>query len=448
MMFITKKNLPRRTFLRGMGATLALPMLDAMVPALAAKAGGPVPRLGFIYVSNGVIQNLWKPATVGTGFELPTILKPLEPVRDQLNVLSGLSHLQADTFGDGTGDHPRASAVWLTGVHAYDRTRPGIEVRLATTADQIAAQAIGKGTQVPSLELHVDAPTQGACDSGDCFYVNTISWRNPTTPNPAESHPRLVFEKLFGDGGSAAQRGKRVKETGSLLDSITQEVRSLTTRLGPGDINKLTEYLDSVREIEQRIQNAETQGALSVELPDRPIGIPESFEDHTKLMLDLVALAYQADITRVFTMIFARELSSRTFPNIGVPEQHHPTSHHRNDPDLIAKKAKIDTYHVQLLTYFLTKLQGTRDGDGSLLDQSLIMYGGGMGDGNLHRHSDLPCLLAGSLGGRIKTGRHTAYPENTPMANLLVTMLDKAGVPIDKIGDSTGPLQPDYLSIG
>ena len=446
-MFITKKTLPRRTFLRGMGATLALPMLDAMVPALSAKAGGPVPRLGFIYVSNGVIQNLWKPTTVGTGFELPTILKPLEPVRDHVNVLSGLSHLQADTFGDGTGDHPRASAVWLTGVHAYDRTRPGIEVRLATTADQLAARAIGKGTQVPSLELHVDAPTQGACDSGDCFYVNTISWRNETTPNPAESHPRLVFERLFGDGGSAAQRSARVKETGSLLDSVTQEVRSLARVLGPGDINKLTEYLDSVREIEQRIQTAEAQGALSVELPDRPIGIPESFEEHTKLMLDLVALAYRADITRVFTMIFARELSSRTFPNIGVPEQHHPTSHHRNDPELIAKKAKIDTYHVQLLTYFLTKLQATRDGDGSLLDQSLIMYGGGMGDGNLHRHSDLPCLLAGSLGGRFKTGRHMAYPENTPMANLLVTILDKAGVRIDKMGDSTGSLQPDYLSI-
>jgi Protein of unknown function (DUF1552) len=446
-MFITRKTLPRRTFLRGIGVTMALPMLDAMVPALSAKSGGPVPRLGFIYVSNGVIQNQWKPTAVGDAFDLPPILKPLEPVRAHVNVLSGLSHLQADTFGDGTGDHPRASAVWLTGVHAYDRTRPGVEVRLATTADQLAAREIGRGTQVPSLELHVDAATQGACDSGDCFYVNTISWRNPTTPNPAESHPRIVFERLFGDGGSAAQRSARVKETGSLLDSVTEEVRSLAKALGPGDTRKLGEYLDSVREIEQRIQNAEQQGALSVELPDRPIGIPDSFDEHTKLMLDLVALAYQADITRVFTMIFARELSTRTFPQIGVPEQHHPTSHHRNDPELIAKKARIDAYHVQLLTYFLARLQATRDGDGSLLDASLIMYGGGMGDGNLHRHSDLPCLLAGSLGGRFKTGQHLAYPENTPMANLLLTILDKAGVRIDKMGDSTGALQPDYLSV-
>jgi hypothetical protein len=446
-MYITKKTLPRRTFLRGMGVTMALPMLDAMVPALSAAAGGPTPRLGFIYVANGVIQNQWKPTATGTGFDLPAILKPLEPVRDHVNVISGLSHLQADTFGDGTGDHPRASAVWLTGVHAYDRTRPGVEVRLATTVDQLAARAIGKGTQIPSLELHVDAATQGACDSGDCFYVNTISWRNPTTPNPAESHPRIVFERLFGDGGSAAERAARVRNTGSLLDSVTEEVRSLAKALGPGDTNKLNEYLDSVREIEQRIQHAEKQGALSVELPERPMGIPDSFDEHTKLMLDLVTLAYRADLTRVFTMIFSRELSTRSFPNIGVPEQHHPTSHHRNDPELIAKKAKIDTYLVQLLTYFLTKLQDARDGDGSLLDHSLIMYGGGMGDGNLHRHSDLPCLLAGSLGGKLKTGQHLAYPPNTPMANLLLTVLDKAGVRMDTIGDSSGPLQPDYLSL-
>jgi hypothetical protein len=446
-MFITKKALPRRTFLRGVGATLALPMLDAMVPALAARTGGPVPRLGFIYVSNGVIQNQWTPATTGAGFDLSPILKPLEPVRDHVNVLSGLSHLQADTFGDGTGDHPRASAVWLTGVHAYDRTKPGVEVRLATTADQLAARQIGQGTRVPSLELHVDFPTQGSCDSGDCFYVNTVSWRNETTPNPAESHPRLVFERLFGDGGSAAERAARARHTGSLLDSVGEEVRYLVRTLGSGDTRKLNEYLESVREIEQRIQHTEAQGELSVELPDRPIDIPDSFEEHTKLMLDLTALAFRADVTRVFTMIFARELSTRTFPNIGVPEQHHPTSHHRNDPELIAKKAKIDTYHVQLLSYFLTTLQSTQEGDGSLLDHSLIMYGGGMGDGNLHRHSDLPCLLAGSLGGRIKTGRHLAYPRDTPMANLLLTVLDKAGVRIDKMGDSTGPLQPDYLSL-
>ncbi len=438
-MFITKKALSRRTFLRGAGATLALPFLDAMVPALSAAAR-PTPRLGFIYIANGVIQNQWKPAVPGALSELPPTLEALETVKDQLNVISGLSHLQADTFGDGTGDHPRASAAWLTGVHAYDRTKPGIEVRLATTADQIAAKQIGKSTQLASLELTVDFPTQGSCDSGDCFYINTVSWRNPTTPNPAETHPRVVFERLFGDGGSAAQRLSRIKDTGSILDSITEEVNFLAKTLGRGDRTKLNEYLDSLREIEQRIQNTEAQGKHSIELPERPIDVPDSFDEYTKTMLDLVALAYQADITRVFSMIFARELSSRTFAHIGVADQHHAVSHHRNDPELIAKKAKIDIYHVQLLNYFLTKLQATRDGDGSLLDHSLILYGGGMGDGNLHRHFDLPCLLAGKLGGEFKTGRHLAFPDNTPMTNLLLTLLDKAGVPLDKLGDSTGPL--------
>jgi hypothetical protein len=447
-MFIAKKALPRRTFLRGMGATVALPLLDAMVPALSAKPTKAPPRLGFVYVSNGVIQDQWNPATTGRGFELTPILKPLQPVKDQINILSGLAHLQADTFGDGTGDHPRASAAWLTGVHAYDRTQPGVEVKLATTADQIAAQAIGKGTQLASLELSVDFPTQGACDSGDCFYVNTVSWRNATTPNPTESHPRLVFERLFGDGGSAAQRVARVKSTGSILDSVTEEAQSLVASLGPADRTKLTEYLDSVRDIETRIQNAETQGAQSIELPERPVDVPDSFDDYVKLMFDLQALAFRADVTRVFSMIMARELSSRTFAFIGVPEQHHAVSHHRNDPDLIARKAKIDTHHVELLTYFLQKLQATPDGDGTLLDHSLILYGGGMGNGNLHRHTDLPCLLAGNLGGQFKTGQHLVYPENTPMTNLLVTILDKTGVHIEKLGDSTGLLKPDYLTIG
>jgi hypothetical protein len=447
-MFITKMALPRRTFLRGLGTTLALPLLDAMVPALSAKSAKAPPRLGFVYVSNGVIQEQWNPSTVGTGFELSPILKPLEPVRDQINVISGLAHLQADTFGDGTGDHPRASAAWLTGVHAFDRTKPGVEVRLATSADQLIARQIGKGTPVSSLELNLDMPTQGACDSGDCFFVNTVSWRNETTPNPTEAHPRIVFERLFGDGGSTAQRLALAKNTGSILDSVTQEVNRLAHSLGAGDRTKLNEYLDSVRDIEQRIQNTEAQGAQSIELPARPIDIPDTFDAHAKLMFDLQALAFRADITRVFSMIMARELSPRTYPNIGVPEQHHPVSHHRNDPELIAKKAKIDTYHVQLLTYFLQKLQATPDGDGSLLDHSLILYGGGMGNGNLHRHSDLPCLLVGKLGGQFKTGRHLSYPENTPMTNLLLTILDKAGVPMEKLGDSTGALQPDYLSVG
>jgi len=447
MMFITKKSLERRTFLRGLGTTLALPFLDAMVPALSAKSVKPVPRLGFVYVSNGIIQDEWNPLSVGKAFDLSPILKPLEALKDQINILSGLAHLQADSLGDGNGDHPRASAVWLSGVHAYDRTKPGVEVKLATTADQLAAREIGQTTRLPSLELNVDNPTQGSCDTGDCFYMSTVSWRNETTPNPTEMNPRVIFHRLFGDGGSGAQRLQMMKKTDSMLDSVTQEVKGLAATLGSGDRSKLGEYLDSVRDIEQRIKIAEAQAGESVELPDRPDGVPESFEEHVKLMFDLQTVAFRADITRVFSMIMARESSPRTYPNIGVPEQHHPMSHHRNDPELIAKKAKIDTYHVSLFNYFLEKLQATPDGDGSLLDHSLITYGGGMGDGNLHRHWDLPCILAGKLGGQLKTGRHLAYPANTPMTNLLVTILDKVGVHPQKLGDSTGLLQPDYLSI-
>jgi hypothetical protein len=437
-MFITKRALPRRTFLRGMGATLALPLLDAMVPALTAQAR-PTPRFGFIYIANGVIQNQWTPATTGAGFELTPILQPFAAVRDRINVLSGLSHLQADTFGDGTGDHPRSSAVWLTGVHAYDRSRPGVEVKLATTVDQIIARRVGQTSRVPSIELSVDYPLQSACDSGDCFYVNTVSWRNETTPNPTETHPRLVFDRLFGDGGSAATREARAKAEGSILDSLGAELRRVTGTLGPGDTAKLGEYLESVREVERRIQHSESQ-PVEIELPERPTDIPDSFEAHTRLMFDLQALAFRADVTRVFSLIMSRELSSRTFASIGVPEQHHAVSHHRNDPELIMKKAKIDILQAQLCAYFLERLQAAPDGDGTLLDHSLILYGGGMGDGNLHRHSDLPTLMAGGLGGAFKTGRHLSYPQDTPMANLLLTILDKAGTPLDRLGDSTQPL--------
>jgi hypothetical protein len=445
-MYITRKALPRRTFLRGMGAAIALPMLDAMIPALSAKSAA-TPRLGFVYIANGVIQNKWNPATTGPGFELSPTLQPLANVRDSITVLSGLAHQQADTFGDGTGDHPRASAAWLTGVHAYDRTQPGVEVRLATTADQLAAQHIGRTSRISSLELTVDFPTQGACDSGDCFYVNTVSWRNATTPNPAEMNPRVVFERLFGDGGDAAARQQRARETGSILDSVMREVSRISTSLGPGDRTKLDEYLDSVREIELRIKNPDSQSAQAIQLTERPTDTPDSFDEHTRLMFDLQALAFRADITRVFSMIMSRELSSRTFAHIGVPDQHHAVSHHRDDPDLIAKKAKIDFYQTQLLAYFLEKLQAANDGDGTLLDHSLILFGSGMGDGNLHRHFDLPCVLAGGLGGSIRPGKHIRYPDNTPMSNLLVALLDKIGLPTEKIGDSTGPLKPDPLSL-
>lgn len=440
MNFLMQKALDRRTFLQGIGASLALPMLDAMAPALWAKTPA-TPRLGFVYIANGVIQDQWIPTATGRNFDLSPILKPLEPVKSHINVLSGLSHLAADTRGDGTGDHPRSSAVWLTGVHAYDRSRPDIEVRLATSADQIAARELGKATQLPSIELNLDLPAQGACDTSDCFFNNTISWRNPTTPNPAEMHPRVVFERMFGDGGPPDQRFARIRRNGSILDSVLQEVSGLSKTLGPGDRTKLTEYIESVREIEQRIEAIEQRGIHAIDLPDRPIDIPATFEEHIKLMYDLQTLAFQADITRVFTMMVCKELSGRTYSNIGVPDGVHTVSHHRNDPEMIRKKAKIDNYHIELFTYFLKKLQATQDGDGTLLDHSLILYGGGMGDGNLHRHSNLPALIAGKLGGQFEAGRHLSYKLDTPMSNLLVTILTKAGVKCDEIGDSTGPLE-------
>jgi len=446
MTFVTKKSLPRRTFLRGLGTSLALPLFDSMLPAFAADAPAATPRLGFLYVGNGIVHANWVPTTTGPDFELPLNLKALADVRDHLNVITGLAHMEADTKGDGTGDHPRSSAAWLTGVHAYDRTRPGVEVKLATSADQIAAQVIGRDSPVPSLELSIDAPSQGACDSGDCFYVNTVSWRNETTPNIGELHPRVVFERLFGDGGSSRERLARTRITGSILDSVLAEAEQLAGTLGAGDNRKLDEYLDSVREVERRIQGAEARGAQDIELPDRPTSIPETYEEHARIMFDLQLLGFQADITRVTSMILARELSGLSYPNIGVPDAHHNVSHHRDDPDLIDKKSRIDSYHVQLVAEFAAKLAATPDGDGSLLDSCLLLYGGGMGDGNLHRHENLPCLTLGRLGGRIRAGEHIAYPDKTPMTNLLLTLLDSVGVRLDSIGDSTGRLAPDWLT--
>jgi hypothetical protein len=419
-----------------------------MTPALAAQSAKPIPRLGFLYTPNGVIQKLWTPAAVGQGFALSPTLAALEPVKNYINVLTGLDHWEAESKGDGTGDHPRASAVWLTGMHAYNRTRPGVQVRLAKTADQFAAEVIGKDTRLASLEMTLERPTQGGCDSGDCFYSDTVSWLNETTPNMTEPHPRLVFERLFGDGGSSEQLRLRARHAGSILDSVLAETARLASNLGSGDRTKLTEYLDSVREVERRIQNAEkSSGMQSVETPERPTDIPASFVDHAHLMLDLAALAFQADVTRVFTLVIGRELTGRAYPHIGVRDGHHNISHHRGDADAIAKVARIDHHHVELLSYFLQKLQAVKEPTGgTLLENSLIMYGGGMGDGNLHGHTNLPCLLAGNLGGKFKSGYHVVYPAKTPMANLLLTVLDRVGVRLDKLGDSTGRL--DMLSIG
>lgn len=443
-MIITKRALPRRTFLRGMGATVALPFLDAMVPALSARALKPAVRLGFVYIPNGTIQPMWVPPTTGKNFELSPILSPLASVRDSITVLSGLAHRQADNLGDGNGDHARGTAVWLTGVHAWDRGRGGVDgVRLATTVDQIAAGAIGKDTRLPSLELSLESPTQIGCDSEDCFFSNTISWKSPTTPLPMEPHPRMVFERLFGQASTAAQRSARIRRTSNILDSVLEEVAGLRKTLGAGDQAKLTEFLEAVHEIEQRIQRAEQNSATGTfALPTRPDDIPESFEDYVALMFDLQRLAYQADITRVTTLLMGRETSPRTFEQIGVPEQHHSCSHHIDNPELMARKAKIDQYHVALFGQFLEKLKATPDGDGNLLDHSMILYGGGLGNGNLHDHVNLPVLVAGRGAGALGGGLHLNYPDNTPMANLLLSILDKAGVPTpEKIGDSTEHLK-------
>ena len=349
MTFITKKALPRRTFLAGCRRHHGVADARRDDSRIRRDITRPTPRLGFVYVGNGIVHRTFRPRGEGADFELSPVLRPLAPLRDQLTVISGLDHAQAENFGDGTGDHPRSSAAWLTGVHAWDRTRPGVEVKLATSADQLAADVLGRETPVRSLELAVDTATQSACDAGDCFYINTVSWRSETTPNLTENHPRVVFERLFGDGGSSAERLARTKKTSSILDSVRDEANRLAADVGHGDRTKLGEYLDSVREIEQRIQGVETSDEHSIALPDRPTGIPASFDEHTKLMLDLQLLAFQTDTTRVFSMILAREVSNRSYPNIGVPDQHHPVSHHRNDPSLIEKKTKIDAYHISLL---------------------------------------------------------------------------------------------------
>jgi hypothetical protein len=368
-------------------------------------------------------------------------LTPLASHKSALNVITGLAHRQAESIGDGNGDHARGQTAWLSGVHAK-RTEGAGQIRGGITADQIAALQLGKETPLASLELALEGndTNLGNCDNGySCTYMNTLSWRTPTTPNPMEVHPRVVFERLFGDGGSAAQRAAQLRNANSILDSVTQEAARLQQTLGAADRGKVREYLDAVRDVEKQIRMAEQQSAeRSIELPDRPIDIPSTFEEHAKLMFDLQVLAYQADITRVVSFQLAREQSQRTYPSIGVPDPHHSVSHHRDQPELMAKKAKIDTYHVQMLGYLLDKLGATPDGAGTLLDHAVVLYGGGLGNGNLHDHRDLPVLLAGGGAGRLKGGRHLTYPTDTPMANLLLSLLDKVGVEVDTLGDSTG----------
>ena len=439
-MLITKKHLSRRTLLRGMGVTLSLPLLDSMVPALMAQsktAANPLPRLGFVYVPHGAIMDQWTPKQEGKDFEFSRILKPLEPFRNQLNIVSGLHHKAADT----TAVHSLSPTTWLSGV----RPKPtqGADAYAGVTADQIAAQHIGQDTLLPSIELATEdhSGLLGECDRDyGCIYMNTLSWRTPTTPMPMEINPRKVFERMFGQGGSAADRVARNQEDGSILDAVTREAADLQRSLGPKDRATMSEYLDNVREIERRIQKAGNFETSQMALPNEPVGIPYSFEEHIKLMYDLLAVAYQANVTRVFTFMVAREVSNRTYPQVAVPDGHHATSHHQNKAEKIEKLVKIQNYHVTLFGEFLKKLQSTPDGDGSLLDHSVLLYGSNMSNSNLHNHFPLPNLVVGGGAGRLQGNRHIKCEDHTPMTNLLLALLDKGGVPMEKLGDSTGEM--------
>ncbi len=445
-MMITRKALDRRTFLRGVGTVMALPLLDSMIPAMAGPLK-PAVRLAFAYVPNGIIQKDWVPKTPGSSFELMPTMKPLEPFRDKLLVLNNLAQINGRALGDGAGDHARAGATWLTGVHP--KKTEGADIQAGISADQIAARALGKTTQFGSLEIGLEEPyLAGGCDSGySCAYTNTISWRGPTTPNPVEISPRAVFERLFGDGETtdSAIRMRRMEEDRSILDFVRADVARLQPGLGARDRNKLDEYLEAIRDIERRIQRAEEQSA-AVKLPvmERPVGIPETFEEHARLMSDLMVMAFQTDMTRVVTFMMAREGSNRSYREIGVPDGHHSITHHQNDPEKIANVQKIDELHVKSLAYLTGRLQATPDGDGTLLDHTLLLYGSSIRDGNVHDHHDLPLVLIGGKSVGVTGGRHLVYKPETPMNNLLMTMLDKAGVPAETLGDATGEI--DQLS--
>ncbi len=442
-MIITRTHLPRRTILRGLGALVALPALDAMTPALAGpiRAGARPLRLAFTYVPNGVTMEDWTPAATGTGFELTRILEPLAAHRERLLVLSGLEHENAYALGDGPGDHARAAACYLTGVHP--RKTAGADIQNGISVDQIAARHLAGESRFPSIELGCeDTRIVGNCDSGySCAYTNSISWRGPTTPQPPETNPRAVFERLFGaDAGLDPEtRVRRLRSRRSILDAVAERSRRLQADLGPGDRRKLDEYFSSIREIEQRIEAAERDVDQAFVPPmEMPSGIPAAFADHVKLMFDLQAIAFQADVTRVATMMIGREGSNRTYPEIGVSDPHHPLTHHRNNKEWIEKVTQINVFHMELFAHFIDRLAQTPEGDGTLLDHSLVVYGSGIADGNRHTHRDLPVLLLGSGGGAVKGGRHVLYPKDTPMTNLYMTLLDRMGVRPESIGDSTG----------
>jgi len=437
-MFISKLSLPRRTFLRGMGVALGLPLLESMVPALTAMsktAANVKPRLGFVYVPHGVIMDEWTPKSAGADFELTPILKPLEPFRSALTVVSNLSApLQ------NTGSHAAAAGSWLTGL-APKRT-DGPDFRAGTTIDQVVAQHLGQDTTFPSLEVATEDFTGlvGACDPGySCNYMNTLVWQTPTTPLPMEINPRVLFDRMFGGGATREERLARIHADESVLDLVKADLADLEGGLGAADRSRLDEYLSHVREVERRIQLTEKQADSHLEIPAAPVGVPESFEEHVSLLYELLALAYEADLARVFTFMTAREVSQRTYPQIGITEPHHSISHHGNKPEKIAGHAKINNYHVQLFAKFVERLRSTADGDGSLLDHSLIVYGSGMSNGNVHSPNPLPLAMLGGLNGRIAGNRHVVLKEQ-PSANAMLTLAHLYDVPIDSFGASTGPV--------
>ena len=448
----SRRALPRRTVLRGAGAALALPLLDAMVPALTQQrltAAAPLRRLGFVHVPMGANMRLWKVKGEGTNFELSHIMAPLAPFKNQLQVLTGLDHHQASSLGDGEGDHARATTAWLTGVHG--KRTEGDGVRAGVSADQLAAEVLGRQTPLPSLELALEKNEQtiGACDAGySCVYQNTFCWKSATMPLPMETHPRAVFERLFGEEPTSQSQLAQRRFQRSVLDSVVEELGDLSRALGASDRRTMTEYVETIRGVEQRIQRAEAYSTASgADLPARPTDIPAEYEDHARLMFDLAVLAYRADITRVVSYLLARELSGRSYPNIGVPDPHHGISHHRDSPELLEKLAKINVHHMGLFAYFVEKLKATPDGDGSLLDHVILLYGSGISDSNQHLHLDLPTLLVGGGAGTLKGGRHLVYPRGTPMSNLCLTLLDKMNVPgVETLGDSTGRLDLETLA--
>jgi len=437
-MFISRLSLPRRTFLRGMGVALGLPLLESMVPALTATAktaANVKPRLGFVYVPHGVIMDNWTPKTAGADFEFTPILKPLEPFRSSLTVVSNLSApLQ------NTGSHAAAAGSWLTGV-APKRT-DGPDFQAGTTVDQLVAQHLGQDTTFPSLEVATEDFTGlvGACDPGySCNYMNTLVWQTPTTPLPMEINPRVLFDRMFGGGATREERLARIRADESVLDLVKADLADLEGGLGPADRSRLDEYLSHVREVERRIQLTEKQADSQLEIPPAPVGVPDSFEEHVSLLYELLALAYEVDMTRVFTFMTAREVSQRTYPQIGITEPHHSISHHGNKPEKIAGHARINNYHVQLFAKFIERLRATRDGDGSLLDHSLIVYGSGMSNGNVHSPNPLPLAMLGGLNGAMKGNRHVVLREQ-PSANAMLTIAHLFGVPLDSFGVSTAPV--------